>query len=102
MVIQFSLSHLLKRLPLYISGSLFKESVGHRFMGVIFAIFLFHWSMCLVLCQYYIVLAVNCCVICPEIMFCGFSMFVLFLQIALLICGLWYFRMIFRIVFLVL
>ena len=98
----FSLSHLLKRLPLYISGSLFKESVGHRRMGVSFANFLFHWSMCLLLCQYYIVLAVNGCVICPEIMYCGFFMFVLFLHIALLICGLLCFRVNFRIVFLVL
>lgn len=102
MVIQFSLSHFLKRLPLYISGSLFNESVGHRCMGVIFAIFLFHWSMCLMLCQYYIVLAVNGCVICPEIMYCGFSMFVLMIQIALLICGLLCFRVNFSIVFLVL
>lgn len=50
----------------------------------------------------YIVLAVNGCVICPEIMYCGFSMFVPFLQIALLICGLLCFPVSFRIVFLVL
>lgn len=39
MVIQLSLSHLLKRLPLYISGSLFKDSVGHRCMGLFLQFF---------------------------------------------------------------
>lgn len=77
-------SHLLKRLPLYISGSLLKESVGCRCMGLVLQ-FLSHWSMCLVLCQYCIVLAVNSCVTCLDIMCCGFSMFILLLPIALFI-----------------
>lgn len=79
----------------------FKESSGYRCVGL-FLLFLFHWSVCLALCQNYIVLVVNGCVICPEIMYCGFSMFVLFLQIALLICVLLCFLVNFRIVFLVL